>query len=936
MKKGWLIILALMLVTAMFANGSNRYEIIAWQETFENGAEGWTHYDGNLPPNNWHIYNYGGTQGTVWWMGDPALAQGTNIGGYYNHQYLVLDTPARTISAANSVLTFKMAVALEEVGGTGVYNGWDSFNVRISTNNGATWTVLTPTSPPYDFTSSYAFGFEHNEGPNIPGWGGIHPAWTNATFNLSSYVGQSVKIRFAFASDPAYCTTDDPTLFGVMVDDISFGGYTNNGVDDGQMTWASLVPVAGDLWSLATDPTAPSPPHVMRCQNENGTYNPNMMNYLVSPPIQLPNEGDIRVDFMIQGNFSDPDAFPNCDYWGWEISPNNGLTWYYMSNPYGDPNLSNYVYSDAPPTWASMVASYAGVDGYISDYAGHTIRLRWLFKSDADTPIGTGIMIDDVTIYNEVFIAPPENLEAVVSGRDVMLSWAAPGTGGGGGQEGWLHYDGENADAIGTGSAADFAVAAKWDPIGEHSIYDYVGMNITKVRFFPYEANCTYTIRIWTGATGTLVYEQAVPTPTINAWNEVILTTPFTIPAQTVIMVGYRCNTQAGYPAGCDAGPQVEGYGNMMYWQNSWTTLTNVNSSLTYNWNIRIYVANAKGEEYELSYAPLKQEVQPVSNAQFKAKGIKAKRNVDGYRIYRDNVQIDQVGADVLTYTDSNVPGGIHSYYVTSMYGTNESGASNVVTVFVMPESMVELSHDDGTADQGFNVGANKQMAVKFSFNRSLTVKYAKIYIQNVGNAGLIVRVFDNDGPDGMPGSQLAQYSYPVASLVQGWNYIELPPDIDVQDGQFYIGILDVANGSAIGLDTSTSGNSFKKMGTTTNWEPITEGELMIRAIVWYDTPNDDNVIPVYTLSATNYPNPFNPETTISFSVPTSGYTTLKIYNLKGEVVRTLVNDVREAGKYNVVWNGTDDRGRTVSSGIYLYRLENNGKKLTGKMLLAK
>jgi hypothetical protein len=517
-----------------------------------------------------------------------------------------------------------------------------------------------------------------------------------------------------------------------------------------------------------------------------------------------------------------------------------------------------------------------------------------------------------------------------------MLSWAAPGTGGGGGQEGWLHYDGENADAIGTNSAADFAVAAKWDPIGEHSIYDYVGMNITKVRFFPYEANCTYTIRIWTGPTGTLVYEQAVPTPTINAWNEVILTTPFTIPAQTVIMVGYRCNTQAGYPAGCDAGPQVEGYGNMMYWQNSWTTLTNVNSSLTYNWNIRIYVANAKGEEYELSYAPLKQEVQPVSNAQFKAKGIKAKRNVDGYRIYRDNVQIDQVGADVLTYTDSNVPGGIHSYYVTSMYGTNESGASNVVTVFVMPESMVELSHDDGTADQGFNVGANKQMAVKFSFNRSLTVKYAKIYIQNVGNAGLIVRVFDNDGPDGMPGSQLAQYSYPVASLVQGWNYIELPPDIDVQDGQFYIGILDVANGSAIGLDTSTSGNSFKKMGTTTNWEPITEGELMIRAIVWYDTPNDDNVIPVYTLSATNYPNPFNPETTISFSVPTSGYTTLKIYNLKGEVVRTLVNDVREAGKYNVVWNGTDDRGRTVSSGIYLYRLENNGKKLTGKMLLAK
>ena len=156
MKKGWLIILALMLVTAMFANGSNRYEIIAWQETFENGAEGWTHYDGNLPPNNWHIYNYGGTQGTVWWMGDPALAQGTNIGGYYNHQYLVLDTPARTITAANSVLTFKMAVALESRWYRRIQ--WmHSFNVRISTDNGAAGQFLL-SSPPYDFTSSYAFG----------------------------------------------------------------------------------------------------------------------------------------------------------------------------------------------------------------------------------------------------------------------------------------------------------------------------------------------------------------------------------------------------------------------------------------------------------------------------------------------------------------------------------------------------------------------------------------------------------------------------------------------------------------------------------------------------------------------------------------------------------------------------------------------------------
>ena len=186
-----------------------------------------------------------------------------------------------------------------------------------------------------------------------------------------------------------------------MVDDISFGGYTNNGTDDGQMTMSSLVPVGGDIWSIGTDPTAPSPTHMMQCQNAQGSYNPNMMNYLVSPPIQLPNDSGIRVDFMIKGYFDDLDAFPQCDYFGWEISPNNGLSWYAMSNPYNDPTGTNYVYSDAPDVWASMVNSYS-LNGLISDYAGQTIMLRWFFKSDEDTPIGTGIAIDDVTVYNAI------------------------------------------------------------------------------------------------------------------------------------------------------------------------------------------------------------------------------------------------------------------------------------------------------------------------------------------------------------------------------------------------------------------------------------------------------------------------------------------------------------------------------------------------------
>ncbi|NLW18760.1 MAG: T9SS type A sorting domain-containing protein [Candidatus Cloacimonetes bacterium] len=932
MKKNWLLILALTMVTAVFASGAGRYEVIAWQETFENGADGWTHYDGSVPPNNWHIYNYGGAQGNVWWMGNPDFAQGSNIGGYDNHQYLVLDTPARSITAANATLTFKMALAVEDPGTSDQWNGWDSFNLRISTNNGATWSVLTTVTPAYDFTNSYAFGSEHGEGEGIPGWGGIHGPWETVTANLSAYVGQSVKIRFAFASDPAYCTANAPHLFGAMVDDISFGGYSNNGVDDGEMTWASMVPVGGDIWHLDTHAAAPSPTHVMNCQNAQGTYNINMFNYLVSPPIELPTEGDIRVDFMLRGEFDDPGTFPNIDYWGWEISADGGVSWNAMSNPYGSPTGTNYVYSDAPDTWMSMVGAYS-LDGIISDYAGYTVQFRWYFQSNDNAPIGTGIMIDDVTVYNDIFIAPPDNLEASVQGNNVTLTWEQPGSGSGGGEEGWLHYDGEYSNnSIGTGSAAEFAVAAKWDPIGEHGINDYVGMNITKIKFVPGEANCAYTLRIWTGAAGAIAYEQTVTNPVIGQWNEINLTTPWTIPSQTQIMAGYHVNTQTGHPAGCDAGPHVPGYGNMMYWQGSWTTLANVSSSLTYNWNIRIYVANADGKEFVIGHGPVKYEENEICNDPLFVTNNESRGRASGFKIYRNNIEIDEVAGNVLTYTDMNVEGGLHTYYITAMYGANESTASNVVSAFVLPVMHAELFHDDGSAEEGINVGSTKQMAVKHQYGGPVTVKFAKVFVYNLGSAGVIVRVNDDDGANGMPGTQLAQYQFPASSVVEGWNWIQIPAT--ETDGSFYLTILETANASAIGLDTSSNGYSYKKTGT--DWEPVSNGEIMLRAIVEYGTANDDNVIPVYVLDAVNYPNPFNPETTIAYSIPKAGQTSLKIYNTKGQLVRTLVDDVRDSGNHSVVWNGYDNDGRSVSSGLYFYRLSSDGNTVTRKMLLAK
>ena len=91
----------------------------------------------------------------------------------------------------------------------------------------------------------------------------------------------------------------------------------------------------------------------------------------------------------------------------------------------------------------------------------------------------------------------------------------------------------------------------------------------------------------------------------------------------------------------------------------------------------------------------------------------------------------------------------------------------------------------------------------------------------------------------------------------------------------------------------------------------------------------------VYSLEQ-NYPNPFNPSTQIQFSLPTASYVHISIYNVSGEFVRTLVNDDMSAGIYNLTWNATDDEGRGVSSGVYIYRIQAGKYICARKMLLLK
>ncbi|RKY90738.1 MAG: hypothetical protein DRQ13_12240, partial [Ignavibacteriae bacterium] len=111
-------------------------------------------------------------------------------------------------------------------------------------------------------------------------------------------------------------------------------------------------------------------------------------------------------------------------------------------------------------------------------------------------------------------------------------------------------------------------------------------------------------------------------------------------------------------------------------------------------------------------------------------------------------------------------------------------------------------------------------------------------------------------------------------------------------------------------------------------------GRTLITSVEADDTKS---FIPESEILINNYPNPFNPNTIIAFTIPydlTNSFTELKIYNLQGRLIKTLVNEVLPAGNYLSKWDGKNENGNQVASGVYIYNLKIAHRQKSGKMTL--
>ncbi len=160
------------------------------------------------------------------------------------------------------------------------------------------------------------------------------------------------------------------------------------------------------------------------------------------------------------------------------------------------------------------------------------------------------------------------------------------------------------------------------------------------------------------------------------------------------------------------------------------------------------------------------------------------------------------------------------------------------------------------------------------------------------------------------------------------------PPDADTVASALY---LELANGS----QTAWFGFDVLSLNTVPSYHWIgiyPEGPLP-QTIEWMDayTGVDDEVqIPSAFALRQNYPNPFNPVTSIEFELPNDGNITLSVYNMLGQKVAMLVDEYSRAGVHTVKWDGRNDLGQLVSTGVYLYRINAGNFNATKKMILLK
>jgi len=335
-----------------------------------------------------------------------------------------------------------------------------------------------------------------------------------------------------------------------------------------------------------------------------------------------------------------------------------------------------------------------------------------------------------------------------------------------------------------------------------------------------------------------------------------------------------------------------------------------------------------------------------------------AKESLTGYKVFRDNVQINEITSpSIKSYTDLGVANGTHSYKVVAAYGTQESDASAPAQVTVnttdtwlyygsttgykqhfsrnMQESWRAAVDFDLPANNGSGWKAKKLITATYT---ALEVPWKIVPFETIPaetpfeNLSGTINTIEHSWNDIFVTYYDATKVINNSPILNGHIAVvlDMPAIIPCETQQNALNCQEMNfQGNPNGL------NSWYQKTPSEPWmnlDYLNLGAWNIRLLVENLSGITEEILPGRTELAQNYPNPFNPNTTIGFYNTTSGKVDLTVYNAKGEVVANLINSNNmKAGYQSVNFNAIG-----LNSGVYYYTLTTSTKSITKKMLLVK
>ncbi|MFO7842136.1 MAG: choice-of-anchor J domain-containing protein [Fidelibacterota bacterium] len=335
---------------------------------------------------------------------------------------------------------------------------------------------------------------------------------------------------------------------------------------------------------------------------------------------------------------------------------------------------------------------------------------------------------------------------------------------------------------------------------------------------------------------------------------------------------------------------------------------------------------------------PLKSAIlDPVKTAKAPSALAEPLPELQGYEVYgrfTGQERFDYLGyVTSPSFIDWDTFGGYkREYYVEAVYDRGNSQPSERAIIkggTTLAEN--EYAYDSGVFGYSYWWYPGNAFANTFFFSDSvLKPEKMKVHIEVPGLYSMRLYSYNSGG------DLVTEYTSPVIQAgSRGWKTVDVPPVVEASN-EFVVEFLPKDTIVEMSFEIHNSGASWFHYSEG-GWA-ASEYTFFIRLIgeITGQVSIADGMLPETYKLDNNYPNPFNPVTTISFQLPEAIHTEIKVFDVRGALVRTLLSEQKEAGYHKLIWDGKDMKGNQLASGVYLYTMKAGDFRDTGKMVLVR